>query len=85
MKRKQIMQRLHVMSIEEFKAKKQRKESFYLYLILFENRIQQIIIFVVLCGFCLQAFYQVEERHDEYEKDDFMVDTEEETQDVNNM
>jgi hypothetical protein len=50
------------------RRKKYKKISFYLCLIIFENRAQQIILFVVLCGLCLQAFYQVEERHDEYEK-----------------
>ncbi len=36
-------------------------------------------------GLSLQAFYPVEERHDEYEKDNFIVDVEEEAHDGKNM
>ncbi len=36
-------------------------------------------------GLSLQAFYPIEERHDEYEKDNFIVDVEEEAHDGKNM
>jgi hypothetical protein len=36
-------------------------------------------------GLSLQAFYPIEERHDEYEKNNFIVDVEEEAHDGKNM
>jgi hypothetical protein len=64
--------RLCVTSIEEAKTKKKKKTKRFLFYFFFVEFLWKIEykkkIVVVVCGLCLQAFYQVEERHDVYER-----------------
>jgi hypothetical protein len=50
-----------------------------------KNKVKQKKLVIVVHGLSLQAFYPIEERHDEYEKDNFIVDVEEEPHDGKEM
>jgi hypothetical protein len=85
----QMMQNLYVTSIQETQTTRRKdKEVFILVFfhpIFFKNKVKQKKLDIVVHGLSLQAFYPIEERHDEYEKDNFIVDVEEEAHDGKNM